>query len=175
MKRFSNILFVTMLTACQPPAQDNATQRLELDDATGGPSEPIVSPDTQNAIWSPYETNRLLFGEVGKGPLLSLECVPGPDEDNSIRIVRHIPADAEAQALFAFVGNGTKDRIEMDSTWRGNRWRWEGEVPVDSSQLEALTGSRALYATLPGGGKLELPASGTPGQFIDRCRRAPPL
>lgn len=170
MSRCYALVIFALLAACQPPRPDNAAQRIELADAKAGPSAPMLSPDTKDAIWSPYNDDRLLFGVVGNGPLLSLECIAGADAFNQIRIIRHMAADAEAEALFAFVGNGTRARIPMDATWRGNRWRWEGEIAADSPDLDAITGSRALTATMPGGGMLELPGSPTPGRFIARCR-----
>lgn len=159
-----------LLAACQPPDQDGPSQRVDLAAGTTGPSTPIASPDTADAIWSPDGEARLLFGNVGAAPFLSLECVEPGTDDAAIRIVRHIPADAEAQALFAFIGNGTMARIPVEATWRGNRWRWEGEISANAADLDTLTGRRALYATLPGGGRLDLPASAAPGEFIDRCR-----
>jgi hypothetical protein len=138
-----------------------------------GPSDPLPSPDTSDAIWSPMERSALLFGNVGERPFLSIECHLKADDGKAIRIVRHVPSDPEAKALFALVGNGTVARIPVDSTFRGDRWRWEGELPVDAPEWDALTGSRELIATLPGAGTLELPASDAPARFIANCRDAP--
>ncbi|WJY17856.1 hypothetical protein QQS45_09455 [Alteriqipengyuania flavescens] len=168
--RLPFLAFPLLLAACQQPEQNNAQQRIDLEKAYAGPSEPIESPDTSEAIWSPGPDGQLLFGNIGDRPFLSIACEPGKDGANAVRIVRHLAADAEAQAFFAFIGNGTMARIPVDATWRGNRWRWEGTVAADSPDLDPLTGSRDLYATLPGGGRLDLPASPLPGRLIAECR-----
>ena len=130
------------------------------------------SLDTGAAVWSPLNDSSLLFGNVGERPLLSLECSLAADETKDIRIVRHLASDPQAKALMALVGNGTIARIKVDSTWRGDRWRWEGTLPADDPALDTLTGDRALEVTVPGAGTLALPASRAPGRFIEACRGA---
>ena len=62
----------------------------------------------------------------------------------------------------------------VDAAKAGNEWRWQGTVAVDDPLLEVFTGSRALEATLPGGGTVKIEGSVEPGQFIAQCRESAP-
>lgn len=167
-----NIATLSLLTlaACNPAPADGPSERVVLDRAWGERHPPIASPDTSDAVWSPGEGQRLLFGNVGARPFLSIACESGGDGAAAIRFVRHIASDPEAGAMMALVGNGAIGRIAVDSTWRGDTWRWEGTVPADDAALDAITGQRALTVTMPGAGTLELPPSARPSQLIARCR-----
>ena len=167
-------LAMLILPACTPQVDENA-QRVEFSEARAGSSEPVASPDTQAAVWSPFEQGQLLFGNVGEAPFVSLACEQGADDTPLIRFVRHVSADAEAQAMMALIGNGSSGRVPVDATWRGNRWRWEGVLPADAPDWDALTGGGSLEVTVPGAGTVALPASRAPGEFIARCRDAPVL
>ena len=173
MKQVAALALLT-LAACQPAAPGGTSERVEFAEARAQAGALATSPVTDGAVWSPYADSSLLFGMVGERPLLSLECHLGADDTKDIRIVRHIASDPQAKALMALVGNGTVARVMVDSTWRGDRWRWEGELPADDPALDALTGDRALEVTVPGAGTLALPASRAPGRFIEACRGAPP-
>ena len=161
-----------LLAACAPQADEGA-QRVEFTKARGGDSEPLASPETGEAVWSPFEGNQLLFGNVGQAPFVSIACEQGADDTPLIRFVRHVSADAEAKAMMALIGNGSTGRIPVDATWRGNRWRWEGVLPAAAPDWDPLTGGGSLEVTVPGAGTVALPASRAPGEFIARCRNVP--
>lgn len=168
----SVLVFLLALAACQPPAADNYVERVELAEKQRSVGEPIRSPDTQGAIWAAAEEPlRLLYGKPGEPPLIALACDLAGHEPQ-LHVTRFARADAEAKALFAFVGNGHIARIPVDAEYNGRAWLWEGSVPADTYQLGALTGPRALYATLPGAGRVEINASPRPGQLIEACLQA---
>ncbi len=168
----SVLVSLFLVTACQPPAAENYVERVELAEKQRTVGEPIPSPDTQGAIWAASdEPLRLLYGKPGEPPLIALACdLTG--EEPQLHVTRFARADADAKALFAFVGNGHIARIPVDAAYNGRAWLWEGAVPADTYQLGALTGPRDLYATLPGAGRVEINASPRPGQLIEACRQS---
>ncbi len=160
-----------LLTACNPPAADDYVERVELLDPGTGGAKPLASPDTQNSIWGAGAGEmRLLYGNPGKSPILGLSCEGIRTETPLIRIVRYAPADADAKALFALVGNGTVARLKMDSTWTGKGWRWEGTLDAADPDLDVFTGRRSVEATLPGAGSVIINPSFAPRDLIENCR-----
>ncbi len=162
----------TAMTACKPPASDDYLERVDLTEATGTARQPMPSPDTTDAVWADGKTaGRILFGNPGEVPYLALVCETAPTGAQQIRFIRFAAADPQAKALFALVGNGHIARIPVDATWNGRAWLWEGTVPADDPDLEALTGRRTITATLPGAGQLDLRPSPLPGYLIQECRK----
>jgi hypothetical protein len=156
-----------LLAACQ--RQEPPVQRIALDQARGGPEEPISAPDTKNAVWNVSADGRTaVFGNPGGGPLLTLEC-----RGSAVRIVRHVRSRPGEQALFPVLGSGPNARFKLDAANVGGQWRWQGDVPLSDEQLDVFHSGR-LEATLPGGGSLIVPASPVPGELVDRCRAAAP-
>lgn len=161
------------IASCKPPASDDYLERVDLAEAKGAVGEPLMSPDTTDAIWANGKTDdRILFGIPGETPFLALECdrtsgVP------QIRITRFAAANAQAKALFALVGNGHIARFPVDAEWNGRAWLWEGTIPADEPDLEVLTGKRTVAATLPGAGQLNLNPSPLPGELVEACRTTP--
>jgi hypothetical protein len=167
-------LTAVTLTACKPPASDDYLQRVDLAEATGAAVEPLQSPDTTDAVWADGKiAARILYGIPGQVPLLALACERSATGERRIKIIRFAPADPQAKALFALVGNGHIARVPVDAAWNGRVWLWEGTVPADTPDLEVLTGRRAVAATLPGAGKLDLNPSPRPGLLIEACRSVP--
>ncbi len=159
------------LAGCKPPATDDYVERVNLVESRGGPSEPQPSPDATGALWTVTAVpTRILYGISGEAPLMALTCEVADAGGPGIRITRYAPADPKAKALFALVGNGHIARLPVDAVWNGRAWLWEGKIHADDPRLDVLTGTRAVAATLPGAGKLELNPSAVPGQLIDACR-----
>ncbi len=170
MRRFAALASLGLLAACNPPVPDDYVERVELLDPNTGGTQPLASPDTENAIWGVGTGEmRLLYGDPGRPPFFGLSCEGIGTDTPHIRIVRYAPADADAKALFALVGNGTVARLKMDSTWTGKGWRWEGTVEAADPALDVLTGRRSVEATLPGAGSLILKPSLAPRDLIENC------
>lgn len=165
-----------MLSSCQREDAEPA-QRIELAEAqpTPRPTAPEVmaeSPDTSAAAWVVSEDGHAIdFGNEGEAPLMSLACRL---EENPPRlaIIRHAAARPGLSALFPVIGNGMRSRFLVDTVLEDNEWRWEGVVDADDPMLDVFTGPRALTATLPGRGMLEISGSRIPGEFIDWCRES---
>ncbi len=170
MRRTLALLPLAILAACKPPASDDYVERARIDEPAVGPSEPIDSPDTENAIWAPaQEGARLLYGVPGEHPLFAIECVSDGSEP-MLGYTRFAQADAEAKAILALIGNGHVSRLKIDAAQVGDAWRWEGAVEVNDRRLDVLTGRREIEATVPGAGSLILNASALPGELVERCR-----
>lgn len=176
MRRIALPLFLALaataaVTACKPPASEDYIQRTELADANRPAAKPLPSPVVTNAVWADGKTaGRILYGIPGEVPFLALVCETAPTGERQVRFIRFAAADPQAKALFALVGNGHVARIPVDATWNGRAWLWEGTLSADDQDLEVLTGKRAVTATLPGAGQLDLNPSPRPGQLIEACR-----
>jgi hypothetical protein len=171
---FALIAPLVMVSACKPPASDDYLERVDLAEATGAVGEPLPSPDVTNAVWADGQVaERILYGVPGEVPFLALACERSTNGEQYIKVVRFAPADPQAEALFALVGNGHIARVPVDATWNGRAWLWEGIVPADEPDLEVLTGKRPVAATLPGAGQLILNPSPRTAQLIEACRGVP--
>jgi hypothetical protein len=158
------------LASCQRAEQEPVqAQRIALDKVPAQVEQPLASPDTKGASWVLSANGRALdFGNPGARPFVTLVCNPAPAPAR-ITVVRHAPARPGEKALFPIIGNGKISRFRVDAAKAGNEWRWQGTLPVDDPLLEVFAGSRALEATLPGGGTVKIEGSDAPGQFIARC------
>lgn len=161
--------FIVTLGACKPPAADDYVSRTQIA-PRAAPAEPIESPDTDGAIWaSAEESDKVLYGQPGGRPLFALECraaqlVP------EVRYTRYARADPRAKAILALIGNGHVERFKIDATRIAEVWLWQGAVPAIAPQLDVLTGTREVEATVPGAGSLMLNPGPLPRELIDRCR-----
>lgn len=163
-------LLTLAFAACQPPATDNYVERNVIPAPRQNASEPLDSPDVQGAVWAEAQGQaRLVYGKPGMSPLFAIACVETLPEPR-LRLTRYAPADVGAKAFMALVGNGHVARLKVDATRSGDGYLWQGETPISNDRLEALTGARALEATVPGAGTLKLNPSHLPGQLIERCR-----
>ncbi|WP_374406137.1 hypothetical protein [Pelagerythrobacter sp.] len=160
------------LAGCKPPATDDYVARVALDTAQSHPSEPLASPDTEGALWVPGEGVRILYGKPGEAPLMALACEDG-GEGRRIHITRFAAADPRAKAILALIGNGHVVRLNVDATWNGRAWLWEGYAAADDSRMEVLTGPRRIEATIAGAGSLELNPSQQPRLLVEACLRDP--
>ncbi|MHA7819521.1 MAG: hypothetical protein ACX930_07760 [Erythrobacter sp.] len=160
------------LAACKPPPTDADMARELPDEAPTFASDPLPSPDTEGAVWAPSAqgSDRLIYGIPGEAALLALECVDTQGALPSLRITRISPADEGAGALLALVGNGHIGRIAVDAREVGGRILWQGEAAAAETLWEPLAGARALGATVPGAGRVEINPSDLPGELIEDCR-----
>lgn len=161
--------------ACKPPPSDNNTARAATTISLRAPSAPMDSPDATGALWMPGESrpDRIIYGKPGAPVLLALECERGDPDAPVIRISRYAPADKDAGALLALIGNGAIGRLEVDATQTGKRRIWQGEAPADHPGWEPLNGPREITATVPGAGLVALNPSDLPMQFLEDCRPVP--
>jgi hypothetical protein len=170
------LLALLGLAACKPPAADNYMQRVDLKDTGSFASEALPSPDTAGAGWAESQTKgRIIYGQPGKTPLLALECT-GRRGAAMLQLTRYAPADREAQALAAMVGNRMVARIPVDAVPSGRAWIWQGSTSADEPNLDALLDPVSVELTIPGAGTTVLNPSPMPGNLLAKCRalNAPP-
>lgn len=101
--------------------------------------------------------------------MLAMEC-NGSGAKTMIAFTRFVRADRDAQAMMALVGNSHALRLEVDATRNGAAWLWHGDVEASHPDLEALTGTREVEATVPGAGTLAMRPSPLTRELIDACR-----
>jgi len=161
----------TLVSACKPPPTDADMAREIPRTAQGVASEPIASPDSEGAFWAQSTTpGRLIYGQAGQPPQLALACA-----NDTLTITRNAPADRDAQALLALVGNGHIGRIPVDAAEINGRRVWQGQAPAVDDLWEPLAGPRQLIVTVPGAGTVTLNPSTMPMALIAECRGLPPL
>ena len=170
MRRIAPLFPILLLAACKPPAADDYVERTRIGGAVQGPSEPIDSPDVEDAIWAPAQEGvRLLYGEPGQRPLFAIECLADGGEP-MLSYTRFAKADAHAKAVLALIGNSHVTRLKIDAARVGETWRWEGSTEAIDPRWDVLTGTREVEATVPGAGSLILNPSTLPGELVERCR-----
>jgi len=170
MTRTIGLILLTALAACKPPATDGFADRQMENTLSAGPSKPITSPDTQDAIWSRSAVSaRILYGNPGEPPLLALVCDFSSDPRQLI-FTRYAQADEGAEAFLALIGNGHVARIPVDAKEREGRTIWAGIADPKDPRMEAFSGGRTVTATIPGAGMVRLNASPLPGQLVEQCR-----
>lgn len=163
-------LALVALAGCKPPATDDYVARVALDETQDHASDPLPSPDTEGALWaSSGQPGRILYGKPGEAPLLALACEAG-GAANRIHITRFAAADPKAKAILALIGNGHVVRFNVDATWNGRAWLWEGYAAVDDPDLEVLTGPRRIEATIAGAGSVEINPSLAPRRLVEACQ-----
>lgn len=168
--------FALLLAGCKPPPSDSDMARAATTISLRTPSAPMDSPDTATALWMPSQStpDRIIYGNPGEPVLLALECARRDQAAPVIRISRYAPADKDAGALLALIGNGAIGRLEVDATETGKRRIWQGEAEADNIGWEPLNGPREITATVPGAGLVQLNPSPLPMQFLDECRNPAP-
>ncbi len=163
---------VLALPACKPPPTDAAMARAANVPASLGPSEPIASPPVEGAIWAASKpAGRLVYGIPGQPVLVSLQCFGSGTPDARLRITRHAPADRDAGALLAVIGNRYIGRFPVDATKVGARQLWQGEAPAIAQGWNALIGPLEATVTVPGAGLVRLNPSPLPGTLVENCRK----
>lgn len=165
------VLAALSLPGCKPPPTDAAISRSVIVPLAGGPSVPLASPVTDDAIWAQSAAPlRLVYGVPGQPVLLALECLDAATPTARLAITRHAPADKGAGALLALIGNGRIGRFPVDASAQGGRLLWQGEVPASAPGWDAFKGQREATATVPGAGLLKLNPSPLPMQLVEMCR-----
>lgn len=176
MRALPLILLGTLaLTACKPPATDEATTGRTFGAGPDAPPPPLDSPDSEGAFWANSEDEgRIIYGQGGKAPLMAMQCV-GDGDAAQLQVTRLSPADEGGQAFFALVGNSHVLRIPVDATQVEGGFIWQGAVPASNPDLAALTGPREVTATLPGAGMVTLNPSERMKALVSECigRAAP--
>lgn len=169
----AGLAFASALAGCNPPQSDAA---VALDGASIGPSEPLPSPDTTDAVWavSGKQPGRLVYGVPGQPVLVSLECRGGATPDAQLVITRNAAADKGAGALLALIGNRMVARVPVDATEQGGKRVWQGTAPAALEQWDALADPVDATVTVPGAGLVRLNASPLPVQLVKACRGAAP-
>jgi hypothetical protein len=159
------------LPACKPPPTDVGSARAANLPVLPGPSRPIASPDTTGAVWAASGgPMRLVYGIPGKPVELVLECSGAGTPGARLTITRHAPADSGAGALLALIGNGWIGRFPVDATRSRGQMVWQGDVPADRREWDALKPEREATVTVPGAGLLRLNPSPLPMQLVESCR-----
>ena len=167
-----SIIACLAATACKPPATDDYVARTAIGGKNKGPSEPILSPDVEGAVWAQApKPDRILYGKPGATPLMAMECreaQSGPE----IAFTRFAHADEGAKAILALIGNGHVERFFVDAAPVGSNGAslWYGRVAASDNRLGVLTGGRDVEATVPGAGSVKLHASALTGQLVNACR-----
>ncbi|TRD12151.1 hypothetical protein FGU71_09965 [Erythrobacter insulae] len=162
---------VALVSACKPPPTDAGLDREIPVAAPTFASDPLPSPDTEQAVWAPStEARRIIYGVPGEPAMLALACVERDGQSEALRITRISPADEGATALLALIGNGAIGRIEVDATKQGNRFVWQGELSAADTKWEPLNGPRQATVTVPGAGMVTLNASRLPEDLLQECR-----
>ncbi|MDC0887247.1 hypothetical protein OAS19_05605 [Altererythrobacter sp.] len=170
MMRAPVLVAAFSMTACQPPATDDYVERMALDDTQPPASLPLPSPDTEGAIWAPAGTEgRLLYGIPGQTPFLAVQC-DSSGSSPELRFTRFSPADRDAQAMMALVGNSHVERLPVDAIYNGRAWLWEGSARARDPDMDVLTGPRSVEATIPGAGSLILNPSPLTRDLVNACR-----
>jgi hypothetical protein len=169
------VLAALALPACKPPPTDAAVARAAILPAAEGPSAPLASPDTTEAVWAQSGQGqdrpmRLVYGVPGQPVLVALECLDAASPDARLRITRHAPADNGAGALLALIGNGAIGRIPVDATEAGGRVLWEGESAAIDPVWEPLAGPREMTVTVPGAGLVRINPGQQPWELLTECR-----
>ena len=162
---------LTALAACKPPPTDLDLGRDLPEAEPTYASDPLPSPETEGAIWavSAKDADTIIYGVPGNQAMMALTCVDDSTPAR-LRITRMSPADEDAGALLAMVGNGHIGRVPVDATKVSGKIIWQGETMAADRDLEPLAGPRQLTATIPGAGMVTLNPSPLPMQLLSECR-----
>ncbi len=169
----SNSAFAALLTlaACSPSGSQQQepldSQRVALPSESMPSELPPRQPD--GTVWQATGGDRIAFGVPDGSPLLTIACLHEDSPSAQLRFSRYTRAEAGAKALFAIEGNGHVARLPLDVVRAGDPGEWQGTVSAFDEAVQAIKGTEAITATLPGGGSLKLPVSNLPGALLDQC------
>lgn len=145
-------------------------QRVDLAQTGSFASAAQPSPDTEGAGWAASQTaGRIIYGQPGGAPLVALECIGARGAAN-VQLTRFAPADPEALAFAALVGNRLVARIPVDAVPAGRAWIWQGALPADQPALDALADPVSIELTIPGAGTTVINPSPLPLALLAQCR-----
>lgn len=166
------LMTVMALAACKPPPTDADIARDMPEEEPTFASDPLPSPETEGAVWarSVQSRGRIVYGIPGQPALVTLDCIDAEEDKPQLRITRLAPADENASALLALVGNGHIGRIPVEQRMVNGRSAWQGEAIADDIVWEPLAGPRSLGVTVPGAGRVEINPGELAGEFIEACR-----
>ncbi|MET0252402.1 MAG: hypothetical protein ABW203_09525, partial [Novosphingobium sp.] len=127
----------------------------------------------QPGAWTTLPGERTaVFGEPGARALLALACEGLASGAPRLIVTRYAPAERGAEALFAIQGNRRIVRLPVRAVGlRAGVRAWRGAFSPGDEQADVFLGE-AMAATVPGGGRLALPAMGAARAVVDDCRAA---
>lgn len=164
----SSVLATLILVSCsrapQAPqaAPDQPLDAVRVALPSPGP-ERAPRPEEQKPAWSGNATSATLAYPDER--LLTVACEAG-----RLVVTRHAPTDKGASALFALIGNGTILRLPVEAvTVPGTKWpEWRGNIAAGDEKVKVFLGQK-LDATLPGAGKIEVPAGAELKAVVEGC------
>lgn len=163
------LALLPLVAACKPPPTDAGMDRDLPEAAPTFASEPLDSPDTEDAQWVATSDTRIVYGIPGEPAQMALECL-GEGAGAAVRLTRISPADEGAGAMMAVIGNGRIGRFEVDARAIDGRFLWQGDARADDPRLESLIGDGEITATVPGAGMVIINSSLLPTELLAKCR-----
>lgn len=170
------VLAGLLLAGCSPAVGDTGAEsdrplnpvRIDLRAQQAASVTPaVVREGDAKPVWSGNGTFAA-FGYPQEAPLLTIGCAAG-----KLTVVRNAPADKGAQALFALIGSGGVVRLPVDARAMpgSDRLVWQGTLDGSDPAADIFTDG-SVEATLPGAGRIVLPASDFTRQVVSACAPA---
>jgi hypothetical protein len=160
---------VVPLDAVRIPLAQTAAQPA----STLDPRRTTGFASVQPGAWTTLPGERTaVFGEPGAPALLSLACEGLASGSPRLIVTRYAPAEPGAEALFAIQGNRRILRLPVRAVGlRGGVRAWRGALDGADERSDVFLGE-AMAVTVPGGGRLALPAMGAARAVVEQCREA---
>ena len=185
MIRFSLLASACLpLAACGPaetaPVVPTGSVRVTLP-AEGSAPAPAFDPrrtvgagGEAQGSWTLLADGRTaLYGLPGAKALVAVECGGRSEGTPRLIVTRYAPAQRGAEAVFAIQGNRYILRVPVRAVMlKQGESAWRGTVPALDERTQVFLGEGEIAATLPGGGRLVMPALGEARGGIDLCRQA---
>lgn len=138
------------------------------------PSPPIDSPDSTRAIWhNNGDRSQLIYSqsdETSQKVFLTLSCL-SQNASRTLRIDRHVRADANARAIMAIVRQREKLRLPVRAAPQtGGPPLWRGEFNLSDPRLDIFTRPGDIHLTIAGAGTLTIGKDPALTNFITACR-----
>ena len=172
------VLSCALLAACgsseSAPVVPEASVRIPLNAVHVAAPAPSGSPSPASPpTWITVPGERtVLFGTPGAQALLSIACEGVGSGSPQLIVTRFAPAEPGAEALFAIQGNRRILRLPVRAVeLRRDEQAWRGALYAGDERAEVFLGTE-IAATVPGGGRLAMPAMGETHKVIDECRHA---
>ena len=135
-------------------------------------SASAIGPMAQSmpSVWtSTPPARQASYGQPNAPALISIACEGAEQRASRLVIVRYVPADKGAEALFAIQGSKGILRLPVSAVEIGARgYVWRGVLDAADPRVEVLLGA-GLKATVPGGGEVLLAPMGATGVVVSEC------
>ena len=171
-----------LLAACGPaetaPVVPTGSVRVTLP-AEGSAPAPAFDPrrtvgagGEAQGNWTLLADGRTaLYGLPGTKALVAVECEGRSEGTPQLIVTRYARATRGAEAVFAIQGNRYILRVPVRAVrLRAGESAWRGTVPAADERTQVFLGEGEIAATLPGGGRLVMPALGDARGGIELCR-----